>query len=428
MARFARTICNDGIHHNLPTFPDHDGKKYIAIVTGANGISGSEIVNALVAAPERWDVIYAMSRRPPPSNNKRVKAIAADFLSSPEELAVVFEREDVKADYVFFTSYVQPPAPEGEGLWSNTEHLETVNVTLLSNFLSALTLANIIPKRFVLQTGGKHYALHLGPTVIPITEDSVALRVPHSNFYFPQKDLLSSWALAHSTHWTIMRPGFIIGANQTAQINISYAIAIYASIQKELGLKLEFPSDIGAWDVNKDLTTASLLEYFSEWAALTPEAEDQALNIVDDSPFSYGKFWPLLAEWYGIEYDTPEEDEKKYLVVTMLRNPPPRGFGKPGEVKIAFSFEAWAKGDAVREAWERIQEREALNRMLNPWASRERLVAIFGALDADLLGNWARTQTMDKAKRMGWTGHVQTDEDLKRTILKMAELKMVPCL
>jgi hypothetical protein len=32
-------------------------------------------------------------------------------------------------------------------------------VGLLSNFLSALELSTIIPKRFLLQTGGKHYAL-----------------------------------------------------------------------------------------------------------------------------------------------------------------------------------------------------------------------------------------------------------------------------
>ncbi|KAH7348561.1 hypothetical protein BKA65DRAFT_398059 [Rhexocercosporidium sp. MPI-PUGE-AT-0058] len=429
MVQPAQTIHNSGIHHNLPNFPAHDGKKYTAIVTGANGISGSEIVNALVAAPERWDVIYAMSRRPPPNHNEKVKSIAADFLSSsPEELAALFKKEGVKADYIFFTSYVQPPAAEGEGLWSNTEHLETVNVTLLSNFLSALTLSSIIPTRFVLQTGGKHYALHLGPAAIPMTEDTPALRVPHSNFYFPQEDLLSTWAKENKTHWTVTRPGFIIGASESAQINISYALAIYASVQKELNLKLEFPSDIGAWDINKDLTTASLLGYFSEWAALTPSAADEALNIVDDSPFSYGRFWPILASWYGIAYETPVEDESKYFVVTMPRSPPPRGFGKPGEVKINFSFEAWAKKQEIKTAWEKIQKREGLRKELDPWKSSESLVAVFGALDADLLGNWARTQTMDKAKKMGWTGHVQTDEGLKRTIIKMAELRMVPSL
>lgn len=263
-------------------------------------------------------------------------------------------------------------------------------VTLLSNFLSALTLSSIIPTRFVLQTGGKHYALHLGPTAIPMTEDKPALRVPHSNFYFPQEDLLSTWAEENNTHWTVTRPGFIIGANKTAPINISYALAIYASIQKELGLRLEFPSDIAAWDINKDLTTASLLGYFSEWAALTPSAADQALNVVDDSPFSYGKFWPILADWYGIGYETPEEDESKYFVVTMPRSPPPRGFGKPGVVKIRFSFEAWAKKEEVKVAWERIQEKEKLRKELDPWRSGESLVNVFGTLDAEMLGRWSR--------------------------------------
>ncbi len=42
--------------------------------------------------------------------------------------------------------------------------------------------------------------------------------------------------------------------------------------------------------------------------------------------------------------------------------------------------------------------------------------------------NLCRTQTMDKAKKLGWHGHVQTDEAIKQTIDKMAEMKMVPAL
>ncbi|KAE8454187.1 hypothetical protein EG329_005112 [Mollisiaceae sp. DMI_Dod_QoI] len=422
-----QTVYSSGIHHGLPTFPEHDGKKYTAIVTGANGISGSEIVNALVAAPERWETVYAMSRRPPPAVNERVKPISADFLgSTPEELAELFKKEGVKADYVFFTSYIQPPTTEGQALWDNHDELETVNVTLLSNFLVALSLTNIIPKRFLLQTGGKHYALHLGPATVPMTEDTPAERVPHHNFYFPQEDILSTWSAKHSTHWTVTRPAFIIGANPTAAINLSYGLAIYASVQKELGKKLEFPADIGAWDINKDQTAASLIGYFSEWAVLTDEAKNEAFNIVDDSPFSYGKFWPELAKWYGIGYETPEEDEAKFAVITMPTNPSPRGFGGPGIVKVKFSFGEWAGREEVKEAWERIQEREGLRKDLDPWKEKSSLVNVFGTVDADLLGGWARTQTMDKAKKLGWHGHVQTDEGLKLTIEKMAEMKMVP--
>lgn len=300
------------------------------------------------------------------------------------------------------------------------------SVTLLSNFLTSLSLSSIIPKCFLLQTGGKHYALHLGPASIPMTEDTPALRIKHENFYFPQEDLLSSWAAKHSTSWVVTRPGFILGANPSSPINITYALAIYAAVQKELGGKLEFPADVQAWDINKDLSTASLIGFFSEWAVLTPEARNETFNIVDDSPFSYGKFWPELAEWYSLQYTTPETDDSKYTIVTLPRNPPPRGFGKPGEVKIAFSFEAWAQKPEVKTAWAKLQEKDGLKKEFDPWRDEGVLKNVFATLDAEMLGGWARTQTMDKAKKLGWYGHVQTDEGIKDTLEKMVEMKMVP--
>jgi nucleoside-diphosphate-sugar epimerase len=84
----SQSIYSKDIFHNLPTFPDHEGKKYTAIVTGANGITGSHLTRVLSAAPERWGTIYALSRRPPkepaPAN---VKYLAIDFLTTPEEIA-----------------------------------------------------------------------------------------------------------------------------------------------------------------------------------------------------------------------------------------------------------------------------------------------------------------------------------------------------
>jgi hypothetical protein len=302
------------------------------------------------------------------------------------------------------------------------------SVTLLSNFLAALSLAAIIPTRFLLQTGGKHYALHLGPTTIPQTEGLPSDRVSHANFYFPQEDLLSTWATKHNTTWTVTRPGFILGANPTAFINIAYALALYASVQKELGKELEFPADVGAWDANKDNTTARLIGYFSEWVVLHPEAKNEAFNLVDDSPFSYGKFWPEVAGWYGLEAGLPESDASKYTTITLGMDPPPRGFGGPGVVKIAFSFEEWASRPEVKAAWEKAREREDLIGAADPWAEGKGylLKDIFGSLDAEMLGSWSRTQTMDKAKALGWHGHVRTADGFKDTIQKMAGLKMVP--
>jgi nucleoside-diphosphate-sugar epimerase len=97
MSTTTLTVQTKGIYHHLPTFPAHDGKKYSAIVTGANGISGSAIIDVLAESPERWETIYAISRRPPVSTQPHVKTIAADFLRSPEDIAELLKKEGVKA-------------------------------------------------------------------------------------------------------------------------------------------------------------------------------------------------------------------------------------------------------------------------------------------------------------------------------------------
>lgn len=95
----SQAVFSKGIYHGLPTFPDHDGKKLRAIVTGANGISGSAMVKVLSEAPERWEKIYALSRRPPTGKlPPHVEHIAVDFLdSSPTEIGQVLKERGVEA-------------------------------------------------------------------------------------------------------------------------------------------------------------------------------------------------------------------------------------------------------------------------------------------------------------------------------------------
>lgn len=118
-----------GIYHGLPVYPS-DLKGLTAIITGANGISGNYMLRVLAQAPERWSKIYCLSRRPPllpdglPTNAEH---IAVDFLQKPEEIAAVLKEKGVKADYVFFYSYVQPAPKEGGALWSDAEEMCRVN-------------------------------------------------------------------------------------------------------------------------------------------------------------------------------------------------------------------------------------------------------------------------------------------------------------
>jgi hypothetical protein len=93
-----QTVISKGIFHGLPTFPEHDGKQYSAIITGANGISGAHILSALAETPSRWTKIYALSRKVPSKPvYDHVTYLAVDFLDAPEKIAKVLVDNGVSA-------------------------------------------------------------------------------------------------------------------------------------------------------------------------------------------------------------------------------------------------------------------------------------------------------------------------------------------
>lgn len=122
-------------------------------------------------APNRWDRIYCLSRRPPPEQmlgllhseqRSRIQHVACDFLDPGEKIAEALRAANVTASHVFFYSYLQPKPPAGQPLWSNAQELVKVNTALLSNFLDALPKAGIKPERILLQTGAKNYGKEAG--------------------------------------------------------------------------------------------------------------------------------------------------------------------------------------------------------------------------------------------------------------------------
>ena len=418
----SQTIYSKGIFHGLPTFPDHDDKKYSIIVTGANGISGSAMLEVLSQNPSRWDKIYALSRRPPQhADNPHIIPIAIDFLNStPGEIAKTLKDHAIKADYIYFASYVQPPPLAGQGLWSDTTAMTTTNVALLQIFLSALSLASIVPKRFLLQQGAKWYGLHLGPTASPVDETDP--RHAGLNFYFPQLDALKSWTQSHHTEWVTTIPGFILGTTESAAMNILYPLSIYAAIQSHLHQPLHFPGDIPAWLAEKHLSTATHLAHHAEWALLSPSTANEMLNHADGGSFSWGKFWPVLASWYGVPDGKPLSDATAYQKITMPDAVPPLGFGGPGIIHASFSFLEWSKKPEVVRAWEELVKQHGLKG--SPFGDKAQ--DTFGLIDGEILGGWGRVINMNKSRKLGWNGFVDTGESIKEVMEEMGRLALVP--
>lgn len=98
----------------------------------------------------------------------------------------------------------------------------------------------------------------------------------------------------------MVRPSYIIGAVRDNLLNHMVGLAVYASVCAHLKQPLAFPGDYMAWDREYCQSSAMLNAYMEEWAVLTPEAADQVFNAQDGLPFTWGRFWPYLARWYGI--------------------------------------------------------------------------------------------------------------------------------
>ena len=102
--------------------------------------------------------------------------------------------------------------------------------------------------------------------------------------------------------------------------------AVYASVQAHLKQPLQFPGDYVAWDKEQCQSTAMVNAYLEEWAVLTPEAANEAFNAQDGTPFTWGRFWPYLASWYGIPWEPPESKPDKYRTTVSRAVETPRGY------------------------------------------------------------------------------------------------------
>ncbi|KAJ4379505.1 hypothetical protein N0V86_004685 [Didymella sp. IMI 355093] len=420
-----QTVQSKGIFHGLPVFPS-TVKGLTAIITGANGISGNYMLRVLAETPERWTKIYCLSRRPPAIPDglpSQAEHIALDFLGEPEKIAKALAERGVTADYVFFYSYVQAKPKEGGGLWSDAEEMCRVNTALLRNFCSALPLASITPKRIMLQTGAKNYGVHLGPTATP--QEETAPRVTlEPNFYYPQEDFLWSFCAGHNISWNICMPAGILGAVPDAAMNLVFPLGVYASVQKHLGEKLEFPSDLQAWEANRCMSSSRMNGYMEEWAVLTDAASNEKFNTMDGTTFTWGNHWPKLARRYGIDYERPSMDESVYAVVKSKYDPPPRGFGPPGTYRVRFRLVDWARQEKVQRAWEELTSKHGLTGGKLQDMDIDR---IFGFTDGSLMGT-SLDLTMNKARKMGWHGFVDSNDAIIEVLGEFEKLRMLPPL
>ncbi|OAY39194.1 (S)-8-oxocitronellyl enol synthase CYC2 [Manihot esculenta] len=271
----------------------------VALIVGVTGIVGNSLAEILPFADTPggpWKV-YGVARRPRPiwQADHLIEYIQCDVSNEQETIEKLSTLTDVT--HIFYVTWTSKPT-EAENCLANAAMLRNVLKAVIPN------AANL--QHICLQTGRKHY---LGsfeswgkiiPHESPFHEDLPRLNA--INFYYSLEDLLfDEVRKREGLTWSIHRPGMIFGSSPSSLMNLVGTLCVYAAICKHQGLPLIFPGDRAAWDGYWDASDADLIAEHQIWAAVDPNAKNEAFNCSNGDVFKWKHLWHVLAEKFEIE-------------------------------------------------------------------------------------------------------------------------------
>jgi hypothetical protein len=89
--------------------------------------------------------------------------------------------------------------------------------------------------------------------------------------------------------------------------------------------------------------------------------------------------------------------------------------------RSTFSLLEWSGENKVVEAWAALSKEHGL--LFDPFKDRAQ---VFGMTDSAIIGGWALSLSMRKARKLGWHGCVDSYESIFETIWDLARLKVTP--
>ena len=269
------------------------------LVVGARGLVGQGVLEAMDDADCE---LVGVSRRAPDFPTR------ADFLSvdltDRDACRAAFSGLSGVTHVVYTALYERPELIAG---WRDQRQIAT-NLAMLTNVLDFVEPT----EHLTLLQGTKAYGAHLRPMLNPGKEHHP--RHPGPNFYWVQEDLVRERAMRAGWAFTIMRPQIVCGVAVGSPMNMTMALGVYASIQRELGELLAFP---GGAPFITQATDAALLGRAIRWAAGSEAGRDETFNVTNGDELVWRSLWPTVAGAFGMEVG---EDRPASLVEAMPRH------------------------------------------------------------------------------------------------------------
>ncbi|RZK95768.1 MAG: SDR family oxidoreductase [Rhodococcus sp. (in: high G+C Gram-positive bacteria)] len=264
-------------------------KRRVAVVVGARGVIGGNLIDHLDATGE-WEIV-GLSRRGGVDTD-RVRHVAVDLLDERDAAEKLSELRDVT--HIFYAAYQDRPS------WAE---LVAPNVAMLVNTVNAIEPVTAGLEHISLMQGYKVYGAHLGPFKTPARESDPPHMPPEFNVV--QQQFLDDRQCGKRWTWSAIRPSVVCGFALGNPMNLALVIAVYATMSKELGVPLRFPGKPGAYTSLIEMTDAGLLAEATVWAATTPECANQAFNVNNGDLFRWNEMLPKIANFFELDVAPP---------------------------------------------------------------------------------------------------------------------------
>ncbi|MBT9384401.1 SDR family oxidoreductase [Pseudooceanicola sp. CBS1P-1] len=303
----------------------------VALVIGANGVIGGNLIRHLQTL-EDWEVIGVSRRGGVPG--ARLRYIRADLLDAEDTRRKLSGLHGVT--HVFYAAYQDRPG------WAD---LVPPNLAMLTHVIDAIEPVAPALEHVSLMQGYKVYGAHLGPFKTPARESDAHHMPPEFNI--DQQQFLERRQQGKRWSWSALRPSVVVGFGLGNPMNLTMAIAVYATMSKALGLPLRFPGRPGAYHSLLEMTDADLLARATVWAATEPACANQAFNITNGDLFRWSEMWPKIARAFDLEVAPP----LPMTLATIMADKAPlwadlvarHGLAEPDYARVS----SWGFADAV---------------------------------------------------------------------------------
>ncbi len=350
-----------------------------ALIFGVTGIAGGNVASYLNSLND-WE-IHGVSRNPP----RGASYIKSHCVDLKDHAKVAKELAEIDPTHIFYCTW-SLEKDEEENIRVNGENMRAA----LAPFRKSSRLRHI-----ALVTGGKHYVGAFGEfdpssSKTPFREDLP--RLEKNNFYYEQEDVLFEHCAENGCSWSVHRSDTIVGYALGNLMNLGVTVAIYASICKATGRPFAYPGSAFSYNGLYGYTDARTLAKQMHWAAMEPNAQNEAFNCVNGDVTRWHNMWATIARYFDLEV--------------------------PAHSGESFSLEEFLKG--CSGTWDELIEkhglqRNPLNKLASGWHT-----------DLDVNRPLELLMSMNKSYNLGFDGFQDSERSFIDLFDRLRAERIIP--